>query len=313
MTMMHFISNDLVMPFQLDVSNLRGRLARMGPELDAILSRHDYPHCVANLLAETIILTALLAGMLKYQGVFTLQVKADGPVSMMVADVDSQGHVRAYAQFDHDHELMGQREAHAGALLGRGYLAFTVDQGNDTDRYQGMVELEGLHMADFAQNYFRRSEQIDTGFAIAARYDEEQGWQAGGLMLQRLPEQKTGARTSEEDDWRRIMILTATATPEELASRLLSAEELLFRLFHEEQVRVYDPHFLKDQCRCSRQRVAYVLGTLSVQDRAEIKEQGLAEITCEFCGRHYEFTAEDVEKSLAGNDLPPDNGETTRH
>lgn len=292
--MLNAASSDLLQPFQLDASNLRGRLVRLGPALTAILSRHTYPDCVAQLLAETLALTTLLAGMLKYDGVFTLQAQGSGAVRLLVADVDHHGAVRAYARFDPESLAQlppDRRTAHD--LLESGMLAFTVDQGDSGERYQGVVELEGQTLADFARAYFRRSEQIDTAFSLAVSRDPVQGWQAGGLMLQRLPEQASPVAAHTEDDWRRTMMLMATLTPGELTDPDLLPRDLLFRLFHEETVRVYPPQDLVDQCRCSAARVATVLRALPAAEQAEIMSQGAAEVRCEFCSRIYRIARED--------------------
>ena len=188
--------SDYIRPFQIEASGLRGRLVRLGPELDGILSRHAYPAPVARFLAETLTLATLLSAMLKYDGVFTLQGKGDGPLKLLVADVTSEGKMRAFAQYDaaafegeHAARMTEDAElAPAAALLGKGYLAFTVDQGENTERYQGIVELYGKTLADCVQHYFRQSEQIDTGVAVAAELTEA-GWRAGGVMLQRMPEE----------------------------------------------------------------------------------------------------------------------------
>jgi molecular chaperone Hsp33 len=187
-------TDDLVQPFQIDAPGLRGRLVRLGASVDEVLSRHDYPEPVAHLLGETLALTAALSGALKYDGVFSLQTKGDGPIRMMVADITSQGAMRGYAAFD-EQALAGALGPGAGApisapvprLLGRGHLAFTVDQGPDTERYQGIVELSGSTLADCAHHYFRQSEQLQAGIRLAcgrtAAPDGSTRWRAGALML----------------------------------------------------------------------------------------------------------------------------------
>lgn len=302
---MNSTSTDLIQPFYLETPGLRGRIVRISQTLNAILARHDYPNAVARLLSETVALTALLSAMLKYEGVFTLQAKGEGAVRLLVADIDSAGNLRAYAQYDADQLLtLGGESCTAGELLGEGYLAFTVDQGVGHDRYQGVVELEGNSMADFAQAYFRRSEQIDTAFKIEVAHDEHSGWSVGGVMLQRLPEDNHDdeiTREDETDDWRRAMVLMATATADELTDATLSLDNLLYRLFHEEEVRVYTPSGLFDQCRCSRQRVAHVLGTLPEEERQEMLAKGEGvEVRCEFCSRVYAFTPGDIKDHAQG-------------
>jgi len=288
----NLLKDDIVQPFQIDASHLRGRLVRVGPVLDEILSKHAYPEPVAKLLGETITLAITLAGALKYEGIFTLQTKGDGPISLMVADVTSTGDVRGYAQFDAE-RLAGSEidgAAPVPALLGNGYLAFTVDQGEHTERYQGIVELSGDTLADGVQHYFRQSEQLDTGIKVAVAFTDV-GWRGGALMLQRLPEdqvqQTLGSNVA--DDWRRAMVLMGTCSDKEMLDPNLPANDLLFRLFHEDGVRVWAPSDLFASCRCSRERVATVLASLPRDEIAELKVNGNVEVTCEFCNSTYTF------------------------
>lgn len=302
---------DIVQPFQLDRSNLRGRMVRTGPLLDTILGRHAYPAAVAHLLAETITLTATLAAALKYEGVFTLQTKGDGPVRLMVADVTSGGDVRGYAQFAEDLGAAGDTtEPHLPTLLGKGYLAFTVDQGEHTQRYQGIVALTGDRLDDSVRHYFSQSEQLATGILVNVGRDADGHWEGGAIMLQALPEEDAAtsldAKPSHvEDDWRRAMALLSTATPEELRGsadadgRRLGINEVLFRLFHEEEVRVYDRHALRPGCRCSRERVASVLGTIPRAELADLRVDGAVEVTCEFCSQTYRFQESDLDAVYA--------------
>jgi len=286
------LNDDIVQPFQIDASHLRGRLVRVGPVLDEILSKHAYPEPVARLLGETITLAITLAGALKYEGIFTLQTKGDGPISLMVADVTSTGDVRGYAQFDAE-RLAGadiDSSAPVPALLGNGYLAFTVDQGEHTERYQGIVELSGDTLSDGIQHYFRQSEQLDTGIKVAVAFTDL-GWRGGALMLQRLPEDQVQQTLGSDvaDDWRRAMVLMGTCTDKEMLDPNLPANDLLFRLFHEDGVRVWAPANLNASCRCSRDRVATVLASLPRDEIAELKVNGNVEVTCEFCNSTYTF------------------------
>ena len=205
------VPDDLVQPFRIDPFALRGRLVRLGPALDRIISQHAYPEPVAAMLGEAITLAVVLAGALKYDGIFTLQTKGDGPIRLMVADVSTDGAVRGYAQYDQKKLdavswAAGASELSVPRLLGGGYIAFTVDQGEETDRYQGIVELAGVTLADCAQHYFRQSEQIQAGIKLAVGQTGPDGaWRAGGLMLQRVPpEGGYGVIADDvEDGWRR--------------------------------------------------------------------------------------------------------------
>ncbi len=293
------VPDDLVQPFQIEPFALRGRLVRLGPAIDRILAQHDYPERVAMLLGEAIALAVLLAGALKYDGVFTLQTKGDGPIRLMVADVSTQGAVRGYAQYDAaklDAAPAG-RGTSVPTLIGSGYIAFTVDQGEHTDRYQGIVELEGETMADCAQHYFRQSEQIQAGIKLAVgRSGPEGRWRAGGLMLQRVPpEGGYGVIADDvEDGWRRTMVLMSTATAAELIDPGLSPHRLLFRLFHEDGVRVYDTHPLQARCRCSRERIETILRAFPADEIEDMRKERTTTVTCEFCSTSYDFDAAEL-------------------
>jgi molecular chaperone Hsp33 len=235
------------------------------------------------------VLTALLAGMLKYEGIFTLQAKGEGAVNLLVADVTSEGHIRAYAQFTKTPLAVG---ASARDLLGEGYLAFTVDQGDNRERYQGVVELQGQTLAEFVQHYFKQSEQIDSAFEVAVTHDSVLGWRAGGMMLQRLPERVIPLKKSAEtDDWRRCMVLMNTTTEAELADADLPPGDLIYRLFNQEEPTTFELQPLYDQCRCSEERVAGMLRALPPDEIEALKVEGRAEVTCEFCSRQYVFPA----------------------
>lgn len=286
------IGEDRLQPFMLDVSGLRGRLVRLGPSLDEVIDRHDYPPPVASLLAEVVLLGTVLAGGLKYDGIFTFQLKGDGPVSMMMMDITSGGELRAYTQLKAEAEIPS--EPTLKTLVGKGYLAFTVDQGPDTDRYQGIVELTGDTLSDSVQHYFRQSEQVDTGIAVAvARL--EAGWRGGAIVIQRLPDdqaQVLGNR--DEDDWRRAMVLLGSATATELYDPSLPPNTLLFRLFHEDGVRVFSPSPIQFKCRCSDERIRRVLASLPPQELVELSIDGEASVTCEFCNTTRTYSIDDI-------------------
>jgi molecular chaperone Hsp33 len=301
------VSDDLVQPFQIDSFQLRGRLVRLGPLIDEILTRHAYPEPVAALLGEAIALAVALARALKYEGVFTLQTKGDGPVRMMVADVTTQGAVRGYAQLDAERLARATAAAEASGiglqgsvprLLGAGYLALTVDQGEHTERYQGIVELMGASLVDCVHHYFRQSEQVEAGLKVAvARVIGADGvprWRAGSLMIERLPPEDRLRREAEDEGWRTAMILMSSSTTKELIDPALSPETLLFRLFHEEGVRAYAKRPLAAQCRCSRERVETMLRALDPADIADMTVDGKVLVTCEFCSAVYPFAEDEV-------------------
>lgn len=294
------MSDNFVQTFQLDNTAIRGRIVRLGDVLDDILSRHDYPDDVAHLVGETLTMCVLLSSMLKYDGVFTLQSQSDGVVPMLVSDVVSNGNIRACATFKSDEIKSTTWTKDRAELLGSGYIAFTVDQGQDMERYQGIVELKES-LTSSIQHYFSQSEQINTGLMMEVGRDASGKWRATGVMLQEMPEETSkynqDIRATDEDDWRRTMILLGSVRREEMLDASLTAQDLLFRLFHEEGVRVYEPLTLKDVCRCSRERIETVLSGMPDEDIKDAQqEDGNITMTCEFCSRSYKFDPKDFKK-----------------
>lgn len=296
---------DIVQPFQLDSASFRGRLVRLGPALDEILARHAYPAQVQPLLAETILLAATLASAVKYDGIFTLQTKGDGPVAYTVSDVTSVGDMRGYARFDADQLADQMRhkgfQADLGSLLGSGYVAFTVDQGEHTERYQGIVELRGDSMAEAVRHYFRQSEQMATSIKSFVGQDKDGKWVGGAIMLQALPPETAGIAAdhiqgSREEDWTRANALLDTVTAAELLDPALAGNDLLYRLFHEESPRIYARTALRPGCRCSRERVENVLASLDRGELDDLRIDGKVQVTCEFCNSTYAFDDADLDK-----------------
>src|SRR5712672_1829784 len=308
--------DDAALPFEVDALDLRGRLTRLGPALDDILTKHDYPAPVCKLLGEAIVLTTLLGSSLKFDGRFILQTQTDGPVSFLIVDFQAPDRLRAYARFDTTRLKDGQD---SGSLLGKGHLAMTIDQGADMSRYQGLVALEGGNLEDAAHQYFLRSEQIPTRVRLAVgeewRGGEGEGpkhrWRAGGMLLQFLPKAPERARqadlhpgdapegaathaVAEDDAWVEGQSLIATVEDVELIDPDLSGERLLYRLFHERGVRVFSPLPLRAQCSCSREAVSSMLKSFAPKDRADMVKDGKVAVTCEFCSSVYEFTPEEA-------------------
>ncbi len=298
--------------FQLEASSIRGRIVHLETVIDEILEAHNYPLPIAHLVGETATLAVALSSMLKYEGIFTLQAQGDGPLKMLVSDLASNGDVRACASFDSE-RFQNSREHlsalktvegdqnHLAQYLGKGYIAFTVDQGAHTDRYQGIVELNGASLVECVQHYFAQSEQIGTGIKMAIG-ERDGKWRSAAIMLQHMPEDQknseAGAGNVREDDWRRAMVLLDSCTDDELLSPDLTVEELLFRLFHEEGVRIYDPKPIQKNCRCDEERVKNVLYTLTPDDIDYVTVDGKITMTCEFCSKQYEFDRNAVEKML---------------
>jgi molecular chaperone Hsp33 len=310
--------SDFVLPFEVKPLGIRGRIVRLGPVVDDILGRHDYPAPVSALLAQAIALSGLLGTALKYEGKFILQTKTDGPVSMLVADYATPNGIRGTARFDKTAELSEQRET---ALLGAGYLAMTVDQGTDMERYQGIVPLGDTTLADAAHAYFQQSEQIPTRLRLAAgplavRGDKSTHWRAGAILVQHLPREggisvipfssgdvPDGAEDEiqENDDWVKAKLILDTVEDHELLDPMLSAEELLYRLYHEDGVTIYPATPLVRHCTCSADTVRAMIRNFSVEDRADMVEDGAIKVVCEFCSTAYVFKPSEFEGvGLAG-------------
>lgn len=286
-----------VVPFHLHHRPVRGRLVRLGALADALLTRHDNPEAVTALSGEALALAAALASTMKFQGSFSLQAKGDGPVGMLLADCTSEGSLRFYARGDAARvAALGALPA-ASTLLGAGHLAFTVDQGPDLDRYQGIVGLEGPSLADMARHYFETSEQLPAWIRLAAARTAE-GWRAAALVLQRVageggvdPAMDAEAR---EDAWTTAQMLAGTVTDAELLDDSLPPERLLYRLFHAEGLVTDRPRALSYGCRCSRAKLAGILEGFGPEDLDAMAVDGAIVMTCEFCNLDFRFARADV-------------------
>lgn len=307
--------DDAVVPFTLEKLDTRGRVVRLGPALDTILSRHDYPLPVARLLGEAVVLSALIGSSLKFQGRFILQTQTDGPVNLLVVDFEAPDGIRGYARYDHD-ALVKASEAgktSPAELLGNGHLAMTIDQGPHTERYQGIVALNGNSLEEVAHSYFMQSEQIPTQVRLAVaqmttKGDHRPRWRAGGMLIQHLPAYGGSVMSDlpgngdfddpsmadpdfvEADGWTEAKVMLATVEDLELADPDLSPERLLFRLYHETGVRVFPPADLEERCTCSADRIEDMLAnSFSEEDRNEMTVDGEIEVVCEFCSTAYHF------------------------
>jgi len=313
--------DDTILPFEVPALDLRGRVVRLGPAVDEILARHDYPAPVAKVLGEAIVLASLLGSSLKFKGRFILQTQTDGPVRMLVVDFVTPDRVRACARFDRNRldAAIAEGKADAAALLGHGHLAMTIDQGPQMNRYQGLVALQGGNLEDAAHEYFLRSEQIPTRVRLAVAEELRRGengaghrWRAGGILLQFLPKVAERMRqadfdpgdapegtekhvVAEDDAWVEGRALVETVEAVELIDPSLSSEALLYRLFHERGVRVFKSAPVNVQCSCSRESVAAMLRSFSQDDRDHMVQDGKIQVTCEFCNASYDFRPEDVE------------------
>ncbi len=292
-------NDDLVAAFQIEQRPVRGRIARMGAVVDDILNRHAYPDAVANLLGEACALAALVGASLKFEGRLILQAQGDGPVAFVVADYDTTGALRGYCRFDADRVAevsKGFVRPGAKSLLGDGLFIMTVDQGADMERYQGVTPIEGETLALCAEHYFAQSEQIPTRVRLAVgqvQTGPAPHWRAGGLILQNVAEDD--ARGPTRDAWDTAQALFETLGEDELIDPTIAPEQLLFRLFHEDGVRLFTPQPLRAFCRCSQERIEGVIGSFPVEERAEMVEaDGKIRVTCEYCSRVYELEPETV-------------------
>lgn len=291
-------TDDCIQPYMIDETGLHGRMVKLGPSIQAILSRHGYPDAVQYLLAEILALCAGLAAALKFEGVFTLQTKGDGPVPMLVADVTSHGKMRGYAQIKGDipplHEVIA---APIPKLLGEGYLAFTVDQGEHMERYQGIVSLEGATVEECVQRYFDQSDQFASAVNLAAGRRPDGTMGAAALLVQRLPDEggNQDIGHADQDDWQRAVVLLKSAKAEEMLDPDLVPNDLLYRLFHEDGVRVFPARPITEECRCSREKIEGVLTALEPDSLDDLRmENGTFEVTCEFCSRTEVFSDADL-------------------
>ncbi len=289
-----------VTPFHLPRRPVRGRLIRLGALADALLTRHDNPDAVTRLSGEALALAAALASALKFRGSFSIQAKGDGPVPMLLADCTDTGALRGYARQVPERLaalLDGEPAPSAMALLGQGYIAFTVDQGPDMERTQGIVAIEGATLAEMALHYFDASEQV--GCAIHLACDRTpSGWRASALILERV----AGAggidgdadKATLDEHWNTATTLAATVTAEELLDDALAPEALLYRLFHTEGVAADLSRALAYGCRCSRQRLSGILETFGTDDLDHMAVDGEIVMTCEFCNHDFRFARDAV-------------------
>jgi molecular chaperone Hsp33 len=295
------LEDNLAQPYMVHGTDISGRLVRLGSAVDGIINVHDYPAPVAALLSEAAALAAAMASSLKFEGKLILQTQSDGPVGMLVADVTTDGALRGYAQFDAAaYTALSMHDFRS--LVGKGYIAFTVDQGQYSERYQGIVDLSGSNLAECIQHYFHQSDQVDMTVRVSSDRDSAGKWRAGAILAQRLPEIGGEGEVSDgdaaQDAWDRALAFINSVQPEELTDADLPAETLLYRLFHEDGVRVSERQALRHDCQCSEDRLKTVLLSLSAEELADCFIDGVVSSTCEFCNTTYAFTPEDLAVTL---------------
>ena len=303
-------ADNVLQPFEIENHAAQGRMVRLGDALDQILTAQDYPAEVAGLLGELQVIAALMSGTLKFDGVLSIQVKGDGPINMLLVDVTTEGHMRGYAKFN-DEKLSlvskngsGVPQQQVPRLLGNGYFALTVDQGSDTQPYQGVVALEGPTLAECAHAYLRQSAQLDAALKVFVENVEGvegSSWRGGGIMVQKSSfsgfQQVDGEATDSEfeDAWRRAIVFLGSCTNDEMLEVSLHPHDLLFRLFSEDGVRVFDPTSFIMKCRCSRERVQNVLVSFPREEVESMKIGDDVVVTCEFCNVNYRFDTTNID------------------
>ena len=290
--------DDTVLPFQLDQSDIRGRVARLDTALERVLARHAYPPVIEALVAEAALLTAMIGQTIKLRWRLSLQVRGDGPVRLIATDYyapeneGAPGRIRAYASFDRERLQLNDP---GFPQIGKGYFAILIDQGRDMTPYQGITPIAGASLSDCAEAYFEQSEQLPTRFSLSFGQSMLPGqgtkWRAGGVMLQHMPQASGKAPREREliaEDWSRANLLLDTVEELELVGPNVQPPELLFRLFHEEAPRVYDPQAVHFGCSCSEDKVRQSLSIYSAKDIATMTTpEGTVTADCQFCGAHY--------------------------
>ncbi|WP_312530497.1 Hsp33 family molecular chaperone HslO [Paracoccus sp. (in: a-proteobacteria)] len=323
--------DDAILPFQLDRSGVRGRVARLDGTLGHILSRHDYPAAVSALVAELALLTALIGQTVKLRWKLSLQVRGNGAIRTIATDYYAPEHegaparIRAWAAFDADRLEQG---VPAFDQIGEGYFAVLIDQGTGTLPYQGLTPLAGGSLSSCAEAYFAQSEQLPTRFSLAYGESQMPGeakrWRAGGIMLQTMPAQAMPERDGtaggdglvqsadilqgvQSEDWNRANILLDTVETIELIGPTVAPTDLLVRLFHEEEPRIYDPQAVEFGCSCNEDKVRNTLSIYSAKDITHMtNDQGMVTADCQFCGAHYELAPQSLgfEATIDANGQP---------
>ena len=286
--------NNHVIPFQLSNNTIRGNIVRLQTVVSEIVKRHEYPANIESLFADTLSITACLGSRMKHEGVFTIQAKGSGDVSTLFSDITSDGFLRGYISLISG---FSNTESNLKSLMGSGHVSFTLDQGKHTKRYQGIVSLEEPSMSKITELYFNNSEQLETKFLTFNYFDIEKDnrknlFSAGLIMLQKMPVKNSFDEESNEEIWQDSLNFLSTLGKEEFLSINLTTEEILYRLFNELEVTVYDEIIIQDQCRCSEEKIKFAIENLSKKELREIAdENGNVKVVCEFCKKERIFAS----------------------
>lgn len=280
------IEVDQLQRFIFENLPIRGEVVRLQHAYQEVSERHPYPLVVKQFLGQTLVASSLLSATLKYQGSLILQIQGDGPISLLLAQATAEQHLRGLANWDAERNI----SEHFATAVGKGHLVITIDPGIKKERYQGVVSLEGDSLARIIENYFQQSEQLDTFILLASNETT-----AAGFLLQLLPEvDPTKVIENKAILWEHILQLAQTLTSDELLN--LPNTNLLHRLFHEEDLRLFAPETVQFICHCSRDKMAKAIFTLGHEDAiALLKQHKIIEVTCEFCRKQHQFNASDVE------------------
>ena len=286
--------NNHVIPFQLSNNAIRGNIVRLQTVVSEIVKRHEYPANIESLFADTLSITACLGSRMKHEGVFTIQAKGSGDVSTLFSDITSDGFLRGYISLTSG---FSNAEGNLKSLMGSGHVSFTLDQGKHSKRYQGIVSLEEPSMSKITELYFNNSEQLETKFLTFNYFDIEKNnrknlFSAGLIMLQKMPVKNSFDEESNEKIWQNSLNFLSTLGKEEFLSINLTSEEILYRLFNELEITVYDKIIIKDQCRCSDEKIKFAIENLSKIELREIAdENGNVKVVCEFCKKERIFAS----------------------
>ena len=302
-------TTDIICPFLIDSGLSRGQAVRLQGTLDTIISQHNYPEPIGILIAQSALLTALLASVIKFDSVFTLQIQGSGPVSMLAVDMTADGKMRGYSRFDEKavaeayKKIQKEGMAPIPAFFKEGTLSFHVEMKDQS--YQGITALDQPTLADCVLAYFKQSEQIDTVLKIEVAPPSEtgKGWIGAALMLQRLPFDKKIAKSFQENEiadlWETASVLLHSATKKEMLDSELSLEKLLYRLYHSNNLHFFIQKAIQFGCRCSKDKVIKMLKSFSDQDRQEMFIDGTIKVDCQFCGKSYTLSLDDLTTGIA--------------
>ena len=278
--------NNHVIPFQLGNNTVRGNIVRLHSVVSEIIKRHEYPANIESLFADTLTITACLGSRMKYDGIFTIQATGTGDVNTFFSDITSDGFLRGYVGLNSD---FANKESSLNSLMGSGHVSYTLDQGKYAKRYQGIVSLEEPSMSKTTELYFNNSEQLETKFVTFNYFDIEKNnrknlFSAGLMMLQKMPVKNNFDEESNQEVWQNSLNFLSTLGKEEFLSTNLTSGEILYRLFNELGITVYDEIIIRDQCRCSDEKIKFAIMNLSKNELNEIAdENGNVNVVCEFC------------------------------